>query len=158
MAFFQAQDNLNAPIMGLFRDIEVADAPARLPEFWAKDEYWNGDTYGTVFTFASPGNQMVSLHVTWTYPDGTQLIRVYPREGSLETDDGIIATTDTGKRDHIYGSFPFRLIRIFSADFVQSLEPGLYHLSYRLVNMNGDSSNPMDHQLFVQAMEDWYPQ
>lgn len=158
MGFFQPQDDLTAPIMGLFRDVEVDDAPARLPEFWAKNEYWNGDTYGTVFTFASPGDQAVSLHVTWTYPNGSTLVRSYPREGSLETEDGIIVTTDTGKRDHIYGSFPFRIYRIFTPEFIQNMEPGWYSLSYRLINPAGRSSNPMEHNLFIQAPEDWYPQ
>ena len=158
VGFFQPQDDFSAPIMGLFRDVEVDDAPARLPEFWAKDQYWNGDTYATEFTYASPGDLPVSLHVTWTYPDGSHVVRVYPREGSLETEDGIIVTTDTGKRDHIYGSFPFRIYRTFTPAFIQSLEPGWYHLSYRLVNSEGHESNPMEHELFVQAPEDWYPQ
>lgn len=158
VGFFQPQDNPTAPIMGLFRDLDVDNAPARLPEHWGKTQYWNGDTYGTVFTYASPGDLPVSLHVTWTYPDGTYLVRVYPREGSLETEDGILAETDTGKRDHTYGSFPFRINRTYTDLFVQSLAPGLYFLSYRLVNTSGDSSNPMKHNLFIEAPEDWYPQ
>ena len=158
VGFFQAQENMNAPVMGLFRDMDVDDAPARLPEFWAKDQYWNGDTYGTVFTYASPGDLPVSLHVTWTYPDGSRLVRVYPREGNVATEDGILVTTDTGKRDHIYGSFPFRIVRTYTAYFVQNLAPGRYSLSYSLVNTRGDASHPMEHNLFIQAPEDWYPQ
>ncbi len=157
MGFFQAQDNPDAPVMGLFRDLEVDDAPARLPEYWDKAQYLNGDTYGTVFTYASPGDLPVSLHVTWTYPDGSILVRAYPREGSLMTDDGIWVVTDTGKRDHTYGSFPFRIVRTYTSDFIQSLLPGYYNLSYRLVNTRGDTSNFMSHQLFLKDPADWYP-
>jgi len=157
LGFFQPQDNPAAPIMGLFRDIQVNDAPARLPEYWDRYQWENGDEYGCIFTYAAPGGQEPALQVTWAYPDGTEIVRTYPRPVELVTEDGIIVTTDTGKRDTVYGDYPFRLRRIFPPRFIQAQPPGSYLLSYRLVDPAGNISNPMTHRLFIVDPADWYP-
>ena len=157
LGFFQPQDNLAAPIMGMFRDIQTNNAPARLPEYWDRFQWENGDEYGCIFTYAAPSGQGPALQVTWTYPDGTELVRTYPRPVEMVTEDGIIVTIDTGRRDTFFGDYPFRLRRVFPPEFIQAQPPGSYLLSYRLVDPAGNVSNPMNHQLFIVDPEDWYP-
>jgi len=150
VGFFKPQDNLQAPILGRFRD--PTGGQPLLPQLWTSHQrlYGNELTYSLIWTYGEPNGQPVSMVVTWTYPDGSNKVRIYPQFSQMETEDGITAVADRGHRDPVYGDYPFFLRRTFSADFIRNLPPGDYRLAYQLLDPDNNLSNPREHLLTVE--------
>jgi len=138
LRFFPPVSPYSAPLLG---DVTDQFGTGTWPLVWGA-ETLSGLRFERMFSYGAPDGQSLQLVITWTYPDGSERIRTYALPSNGVDEDGTIFETFPGDGDRTaYGDIPYRLTRIFSADFMSGLPAGQHTQTYVLQNSDGDSSN-----------------